>query len=71
MKLHAYYSCKTGTKTVAVLVGAFDEIPESFIQPVNCQCNLKELKTEISEDVPVFVKRGYCELTLEKIRECV
>lgn len=69
MKLHAYYSCRTGNKTVAVLVGAFDEIPNSFVQPVNCQCNLKELKTEIAGDEPRFVQVGYCELKLEKITE--
>lgn len=69
MKLHAIYSCPTDSKQVAVLVDAFSEIPDSFIQPVNCQCNLKELRTEIAGDVPVFVKAGYCELKLLKLLE--
>ena len=69
MKLHAIYSCKTGCKNVAVIVDAFNEIPERFIQPVNCQCNLKELKTEIVGDEPKFCRVGYCELSLKKIME--
>lgn len=69
MKLHAIYSCPTDSKQVAVLVDAFSEIPDSLIQPVNCQCNLKELRTEIAGDVPRFVQVGYCELKLGKITE--